>query len=133
MLERLIDRLTIAQALARCRGREDDVTGVQSSLPGFTSAGSREGDPWVLRLDWSQMPENYLSSPGTAEILQRAVDSLPPRYRAALLVDTEGVATADVAAGLREPPEKVRRRLHEARMVVRERLTAYFASAVARG
>lgn len=106
MLERLIDRLTIAQALAHCRGREDDVTGVQSSLPVFTSAGSRVGDPWMLRLDWSQMPEDYLWSPGITRILQRTADSLPPRHRAALLVDTEGVAAADVATGSGSRPRR---------------------------
>jgi hypothetical protein len=74
------------------------------------------GNPWVLRLDWSQLPEDCLSSPGTAQILQRTLDALPARHRAAVLVDTEGMAAADVAAGLGEPPEMVRRRLHEVRM-----------------
>jgi len=132
MLERLIDRLTIAQALARCRDSAQDGPGVERALPVFASAGRRVGNPWVLGLDWSRLPEAYLSSPGASEVLRRALDALPARHRATVLIDAEGVAPADVAASLGEPPEHVRRRLHQARMAVRERLTEYFAAATAR-
>lgn len=128
MLQSVIDRLTIARALARCRARNDDEEiVVERWLPVFTSAGSRVGDPWVLGLDWSRLSEECLSSPGVAEILHRTLEALSARYRATALVDTEGVAAADVAAGIGEPLEAVQRRLHWLRMALRERLTHYFA------
>jgi len=61
--------------------------------------------------------------------IQRAIAALSPRDRAALLVDSGGLALADVALGLGEPLARVRRRLHRARMLVRERLNRYFAAA----
>lgn len=132
MLQGLIDRLTIAGALACCHDREDDEVPVERARPAFTSAGSRVGDPWMLRLDWSRLPEELLSAPGATEVLRRTLDALPARHRAAVLIDTEALAPGDVAAGLGEPPETLRRRLHQVRMAVRERLTGYFASATGR-
>ncbi len=127
MLESMIDRLTIAHALARSPARtDDDGMGVERSLPVFTSTGAWVGDPWTLRLDWSRLPERELSSPAVVEIVDRALDALSARYRAAALVDTEGVAAADVAGGLDEPLETVRRRLHRVRMALREHLTDHF-------
>ena len=87
------------------------------------------GDPRTLHLDWSRFPREYLRGPGAVAALNSALDSLSARDRAALLVDTEGLALRDVARGLQEPVVRVRRRLHRARMIVREELTAYFAAA----
>lgn len=128
-LRGVIDRLTVALALARCPARNDgEELALKRALPVFTSAGSRLGDPWVLGLDWSRLPEGYLSSPGVARILHRTLEALSPRCRAAALVDTDGVAAPDVAAGIGEPLETVQRRLHQVRMALRERLTDHFAA-----
>jgi len=132
VLQRLIDRLTIARALAHGR---DDGTGaarLERSLPSFTSNGSRAADPWALNFDWSALPEEYLRSPGAMEALQDELDLLPLRHRAAALVDAEGVAVADVAHAMGDTPTTVRRRLHQVRMSVRQRLTDYFEAATAR-
>jgi DNA-directed RNA polymerase specialized sigma24 family protein len=132
VLQRVIDRLTIAQALARCR---DDGTGtarLERSLPTFAPDGGRAADPWALNFDWSALPEEYLRSPGAVEALQEALDALPSRHRAAALVDTEGVAVADVADAVGDTPATVRRRLHQVRMSARQRLTDYFEAATAR-
>lgn len=129
MLDRVIDRLAIAHALARCRGQaSDEEPALARLLPAFAPDGTRLGDSTV-GLDWSRLPEASPSSGGTAEVVRRALDALPPRYRAASLIDTEALAPADVAAGLGEPLDAVRRRLHRARMAVRERLTAHLSMA----
>jgi DNA-directed RNA polymerase specialized sigma24 family protein len=98
-------------------------------VPAFSPDGRRIGDPRALLLDWSGFPPEYLRGPGAVAALNRALDSLTGQDRAALLVDTEGLALRDVARGLDEPVVRVRRRLHRARMIVREELTAYFAAA----
>lgn len=132
MLGRMIDRLTIAQALARCRDGGAADPRLARSLPSFTAAGSRRDDPWALRFDWSGLPEAYLRSPGAIEALRDALDALPPRHRAAALVDAEGLSIVDVADAMGETTTTVRRRLHQTRMSVRQRLTDYFEAATAR-
>ena len=74
----------------------------------------------------------YLRSPGAVEALQGALDALPPQHRAAALVDTEGLAIADVADAVGDTTPTVRWRLHQVRMSVRRRLTDYFEAATAR-
>ena len=130
MLRSLIDGGAVARALARglCP-RAPGGPRVTPDLPAFGPDGRRLGDPRALHLDWSRFPPEYLHGPGAVAALNRALDSLSARDRAALLVDTEGLALRDVARGLDEPVARVRRRLHRARMIVREELTAYFAAA----
>lgn len=69
----------------------------------------------------------------TAAVIRLGHGASSPRSliapHAPALVDTEGLALRDVARGLDEPVVRVRRRLHRARMIVREALTAYFAAA----
>jgi DNA-directed RNA polymerase specialized sigma24 family protein len=130
VLRSVIDRDAVARALARARRpREPGGPRVAPNLPAFGPDGTRVGDPRTLHLDWSQLPPEYLRGPGAVAALNRALDTLSPRDRAALLVDIEGLALRDVARGLDEPLVRVRRRLHRARMIVREELTAYFAAA----
>lgn len=130
MLRRVIDRSAIARALLRARSpRDPGESRVAPALPAFGPDGTRLGDPRALDLDWSLFPREYLHAPGAVSALNRALDMLPPRDRAALLVDSEGLDLHDVARGLGEPVRRVRRRRHRARMIVRERLTEYFAAA----
>ena len=126
----VIDRLTIALALARCRNRNDEEEiVVERSLPLSAPGGSRLGEPWPRRLAWSRLPEEDRA----AEILRRTLERLSARCRAAALVDTEGVSAADVAAGIGEPLEAIQRRLHRVRMaILRELLTSSFAVASSR-
>lgn len=130
MLRSLIDRGAVARALARARSpRAPGAPRTAPHVPAFGPDGRRTGDPRTLQLDWSGFPPEYLRGPGAIAALNRALDALAARDRAALLVDTEGLALRDVARGLDEPVVRVRRRLHRARMIVREELTAYFAAA----
>lgn len=130
MLRSVIDRSAIAWALARGRSPRDPGEPRRApALPAFGPDGTRGGDPRARNLDWSRFPPEYLHAPGAVSTLNRALDTLTPRDRAALLVDSEGLDLLDVARGLGEPVRRVRRRLHRARMIVRERLTEYFAAA----
>lgn len=129
-LRRALDRAAVARALAR-RPAEAEVAD-PSHLPRFGADGARLGDPHTLRLDWAALPDEYVVSPGALAVLGGALDELPARDRAAVLVDTEGLEAADVAAALGEPIRRFRRRLHRVRMILRERVTDYFAAATAR-
>jgi DNA-directed RNA polymerase specialized sigma24 family protein len=129
-LRRALDRAAVARALARPPAEAEEVD--PSHLPHFGADGARLGDPHALRLDWAALPHEYLLAPGALAVLGRALDELPARDRAALLVDTEGLEAGDVAAALGEPIRRFRRRLHLVRMILRERLTDYFAAATAR-
>lgn len=129
-LGRALDRAAVARALARHRAETEDAS--RSRLPRFGADGARLGDPHALRLDWAALLDDYLLAPGALAVLGRALDELPARDRAALLVETEGLEVADVATGLGEPIGRLRRRLHRVRMILRERLTDYFAAATAR-
>ncbi len=54
---------------------------------------------------------------------QKALDDLPPEYRAVVvLVDMEGLSYEEAAQALRCPIGTVRSRLHRARAILRERL-----------
>ena len=132
MLRSVIDRSAVARALARARDPRDARRGNAmgpGELPSFAVDGTRVGDERAILLDWARFPREYLEGPGTIAEIHRAIDALTPRDRAALLVDSEGLALADLAEGLGEPVARVRRRLHRARMLIRERLTRYFAAA----
>jgi hypothetical protein len=125
-------RLGIPGAARGAPGRAAHCGGaatVGHALPTFGPDGTRVGDPRALLLDWSRFPHEYIEGPGAAAALHRGLDALPSRDRAALLVDTEGLALADVAQALGEPARQVRRRLHRARMFLRECLTEYFVAA----
>ena len=79
-------------------------------------------------VDWSQDPERALLEGETRAELERALDALPPRYRAVLVLrDVEGLSSEETAAVLAESVSAVKSCLHRARMVLRERLTRRLA------
>ncbi|HEX9037144.1 MAG TPA: RNA polymerase sigma factor [Ktedonobacterales bacterium] len=79
-------------------------------------------------VDWRNVPEERLLSQEAQERLWVEIARLPESLRAAFtLRDVEGLSTADCAQvqGISEPACKVR--LHRARLLLRERLSGYFA------
>jgi RNA polymerase sigma-70 factor (ECF subfamily) len=79
-----------------------------------TPAAGREADPEAAL-------EDRLDGP-----VQRALDALPPDFRAVVvLVDLEGLSYAEAAQVLRCPVGTVRSRLHRARLALREWLRDY--------
>lgn len=89
-------------------------------IPSPLPAG-READPETAL-------EAHLDGP-----VQKALDALPPDFRAAVvLVDLEGLSYQEAAQVLRCPMGTVRSRLHRARLALREWLREY-VDAVNRG
>ncbi len=122
-------RVTTNTALNKRRGKRLEVeTSLDEWLPAYKPDGHREGDRAFLLADWSQTPESaFLSGEVRAE-LERALDTLPERYRAVLVLrDVEGLSSEETSAVLAESVPAVKSCLHRARMVLRERLTRRLA------
>ena len=116
-------------ALNKCRGKRREVeTSLEELLPAFQADGHREGDRSYLLADWSQNPERELLSGETRRTLERALDALPARYRAVLVLrDVEELSNEEVAELLGESVASVKSRLHRARQALREQLTRSLA------
>ena len=126
-----IYRITTNAALNKRRGKRHEVeTSLEEHLPAFMADGHREGDRSFLLADWSQNPERELLSGEARRTLERALDALPERYRAVLVLrEVEELANEEVAELLGESIESVKSRLHRARQALREQLTRTLAAA----
>ncbi|HET9488152.1 MAG TPA: sigma-70 family RNA polymerase sigma factor [Methylomirabilota bacterium] len=122
-------RVTANAALNKRRGKRLEVeNSLDQWLPTYRADGHREGNRPFLVVDWSQDPERALLEGETRAELERALDALPPRYRAVLVLrDVEGLSSEETAAVLAESVSAVKSCLHRARMVLRERLTRRLA------
>lgn len=118
-------RVTTNTALNRRRGRAREAElSLEEMLPTFKADGHRDGERAFVLADWSPTPdEELLSSEGRA-VLAQAIDRLPERSRAVLVLrDVEGLSNEAVAELLDESLASVKSRLHRARMALREHLT----------
>ena len=124
-----IYRVTTNAALMKRRGKRAEVeVSLEDSLPRFLPDGHRAGDRSFLLADWSNTPEEELLSREAGALLRRAIDDLPARHRAVLLLrDVEGLSNEEAADALGESVPSVKSRLHRARMALRERLTRSLA------
>ena len=124
-----IYRITANLALNKRRGKRAEVeVSLEEHLPSFEPDGHRAGDRAMLLADWSQAPDHVLASAEAQRTLQRAIDALPPVYRAVLVMrDVEEVSNEDTAEALGETVAAVKSRLHRARMALREQLTRHLA------
>jgi RNA polymerase sigma-70 factor (ECF subfamily) len=126
-------RYAVNAALARRSDREAPSangpagdTSWRTSLPRFGADGHRDGTDVLV--DWSAQPDAVLLA-GARRVVRETLDRLPDAERAALvLADAEGLSIADIAEILGWPDETVRCRVHQARMVVRERVSQRLAS-----
>jgi RNA polymerase sigma-70 factor (ECF subfamily) len=73
-------------------------------------------------------PEEMLKDAETRGALDEAIATLPPSLRAAFLLrDVEGLSTAEAAEALSVTETNLKVRLHRARLLLRERLSAFVA------
>lgn len=120
-----IYRVTTNAALNKRRGKRREVeTSLEECLPTYKADGHRAGDRTFVLADWSQDPEATLLSNETRRQVNRAIDTLPERYRAVLVLrDVEELSNEEMADALGESVASVKSRLHRARMALREQLT----------
>ncbi len=77
--------------------------------------------------DWELDPNQAMLRKEVRQVLDRAIQSLPPTYRSvALLRDVEDLSTAETAEVLGISEGAVKTRLHRARLALREKLSEYF-------
>jgi len=80
--------------------------------------------------DWSDAPEFRAEQADLRTALENAVRSLPPDYRAPLVLrDVEGLSTSEAAEILELGEAAFKSRLHRARLAVRRALDEYFLEA----
>jgi RNA polymerase sigma-70 factor (ECF subfamily) len=98
-----------------------------------TPVPEEEGDDGSLPMpslfvDFRLSPEAMLKDAQTRRALDEAIASLPPSLRAAFLLrDVEGLSTAEAAEALSLTETNLKVRLHRARLLLRERLSAFVA------
>lgn len=120
-----IYRIATNGALNKRRGKRREVeVSLEEHLPTFQADGHRAGDLNFLLADWSPRPDEELLSREGRAVLNRAIDGLPDRYRAVLILrDVEGLSNEEAAEALGESVASVKSRLHRARMALREQIT----------
>jgi RNA polymerase sigma-70 factor (ECF subfamily) len=120
-----IYRVTTNIALNKRRGKRAEVeVPLEDHLPRFRADGHREGDRAFLLSDWSPTPEEQLLSREGRALLTSAIQALPDRYRAVLVLrDVEGLSNEEASGALGESVASVKSRLHRARMALREQMT----------
>jgi RNA polymerase sigma-70 factor, ECF subfamily len=128
-------RVATNTALLRRRGKRLELeVSLEDQLPTFRDDGHRVGERSFLLADWSATAEDGLLSGETHALVRRAIDRLPPHYRAVVVLrDIEELSNEETAQILNEPVSSVKSRLHRARMALREQLTLLMTRAEAPG
>jgi RNA polymerase sigma-70 factor, ECF subfamily len=115
-------RIAVNQSLMKLRKRKSDAS-VSLDDPYDTGEESLVREIAV----WEPNPEQTYSREEIRAILEKAVDSLPPTFRAVFaLRDIEELSTEETAAILNLSIPAVKSRLLRARLRLREKLTRYF-------
>lgn len=79
-------------------------------------------------VDWTTLPEERLLGSEARQELWSAISRLPQGLRAAFILrDVEGLSTAECAYAQSISDAACKVRLHRARLLLRERLSVYFA------
>ena len=117
-----IVRIAVNQALMKLRKRRTDKS-VSLDDP-------IEEDGEVIPrdfADWKPNPEELLGRTETREVLEKAIQDLPPSFRTVFtLRDVEGLSTEETAEMLGLTISAVKARLFRARLRLREDLTKVF-------
>ena len=115
-------RIAVNQALMKLRKRKTDKS---VSLDDTIDTGE---DTVVREIaSWDESPEQRYSREEMNGILNSAIDSLAPPYRAVFVLrDVEELSTEETAEALDLSIPAVKSRLLRARLQLREKLTRYF-------
>lgn len=124
-----IYRIAANHALMRLRSRKR----VGPSLDDDPGDDGEAMMPGLLN-DWSQAPESITANAESIAEMERAIAALPDALRTAFVLrDLEELSTEEAAETLGISPGALKVRLHRARLLLREKLSAYFAERVTAG
>jgi len=121
-----IDRLAAGAAYRKLRSRARAGQAVATvsqddALPPIDAAGHFEP-----MSDWSDRIDDSALRGELRQIMREGLEALPPAHRAALVLhDVESMPDAEVAAVLGVDVEAARRRVHQARLFLRRRLSEH--------
>jgi RNA polymerase sigma-70 factor, ECF subfamily len=119
-----LTRIALNDALLRQRRQRSTV-----ELSQLDTVRERIRSDILLSPLTTSTPEHAAAHRQIREILEHAIDDLPPAFRTVLIMRDVEEATVDETAGvLGIKPETVRTRLHRARRMLRDRLGEQFAA-----
>lgn len=119
-LHRIVVNAAISKIRARQRGTAESIEDLQ---PRYDRYGHTVGPSTITELSADQLLERA----ETSQAVRKAIDGLPPTYRAIVLLrDIEGYDTREVAELLGLNPGAVKTRLHRARTALKTLLEPLF-------
>jgi RNA polymerase sigma-70 factor (ECF subfamily) len=115
-------RIATNHALMRLRKKRPQTVGLEEiTIPTHEELKSRTISDWALD------PREAVLQHEVREILDQAIQALPPAYKTVVLLrDIDGLSTAETARILEINEGAVKTRLHRARIYLREALSPYF-------
>ncbi len=103
------------------RGKEREIA-LDDVLPSLDGAGVH----FEPLDDWSQRVDEHALTAELRQVLESAIEALPPDYRTALVLhDIEGMSNPEIAETLGISLPAVKSRVHRSRLFLRKRLTDY--------
>ena len=121
-------RITANAAYMKLRARKSKVREV--SLEDVIPAFDEDGVHFEPMDDWSPRVDEQALQSELRDVLQHAIDDLPPDYRTALVLhDVEGLSNPDIAEALGISLPAVKSRVHRSRLFVRQKLAGYLQTA----
>jgi RNA polymerase sigma-70 factor (ECF subfamily) len=121
-------RITANAAYMKLRARKSK--GREVALEDVIPSFDEEGVHFEPMDDWSPRVDEQALQHELRDVLQQAIDDLPPDYRTALVMhDVEGMSNPDIAETLGISLPAVKSRVHRSRLLVRHKLSVYLLGA----
>lgn len=115
------EALRVARKRLARHSRQDDTHDVDESI---ADIAPRNVSPW------HRSPEELLRRRETADLIERALDSIDPKYRQVFVLrDVEEMSIDETAAATGLTPANVKVRLMRARLMLRDKLAPLFDDA----
>jgi RNA polymerase sigma-70 factor (ECF subfamily) len=117
-------RIAYNAAMMRFRRKQPEF------VPVDLASEPEDGTPVPQELyDWGMLPQQELEKAELRAEMERAIQELPEKLRVVFVMrDMEELSTEETADALGVKQEAIKTRLHRARLRLRDRLSAYFAS-----
>ena len=121
-------RIAANAAYMKLRSRKSKAREV--ALDDVIPAFDQDGVHFEPMDDWSPRVDEQALQHELRDVLQEAIDALPPDYRTALVLhDVEGMSNPDIAETLGISLPAVKSRVHRSRLFVRQKLSNYLQAA----
>jgi RNA polymerase sigma-70 factor (ECF subfamily) len=119
-----IYRITVNASLMKIQANGcSEIISFEEDLPRFDPNGNHIKPV----IDWSESPEEKVSSKELMDFIRKDLDNLPDTYKVVFILrDLEGLSNKAVADVLDMSLTAVKSTLHRARLFMRERLSKYF-------